>query len=281
MNRPYLVFLLTSALLGIIILGCKDKDTKLASRWKNAEITVDGDAADWAGTLNYLEKEKLGYGVQNDGSNLYLCLQFDRPMQRRAMMFGFTVWFDSTAHDKKVFGIRFPLGMQNSDKAWTPDVEPSGEEVERPQPQQRRDEMLSEIEIIGPDKDDRNRISAHNAYGIQAAMNEFSAEPVYELKIPLHVLKGQPYAIASNPGQTISLGFEMGEFDRAKMREGMMGRRGGGFGGGRPGGGIGGGRPGGGGFGGGRPGGFGGRGANRSEMSEPLKVWAKVQLAAQ
>jgi hypothetical protein len=207
------------------------------------------------------------------------------------MMFGFTVWLDSTARNKKILGIRFPIGAQNYDDNWTPDFGPRREEgfegppprgeegTDEPPPrreggfegQQRFAEMLSEIEIIGPDKDDRNRIPVHNAYGIQVAMSEFSAELVYELKVPLHVLKGQPYAITAAAGKAISLGFEMGELDREKMRE-QFGRGRGGFGGGRPGGGMGGGPPGG--F--GRPGGPGG---SRPEMPKPLKVWTKVQLA--
>jgi hypothetical protein len=284
MNGQYLGFLLISALPGIIFLSCKDKDAKLNSRWKNAEIVVDGDAADWSGSLTYWEKEKLALGVQNDESYLYLCLQPDRQTQRRAMMFGFTIWLDSTAQDKKILGIRFPIGMQNYEDEWTPDFGPQGEEgLDGPpqrneggfEGQQRFAEMLSEIAIIGPDKDDRNRIPVNNTYGIKVAITEFSSEPVYELKVPLHVLKGQPYVIAAAAGETISLGLELGELDREKMREQMMGR--GGFGGGRPGGGIGGGRPGGGMGGGRRPGGFGG---NRPEMPKPLKVWTKVQLAS-
>jgi len=173
-------------------------------------------------------------------------------------MFDFTVWLDSTARDKKILGIRFPIGMQNYDNKWTPDFGPRNEEsLEGPQP--RFAEMLREIEIIGADKEDRNRVPLNNKYGIQLAITEFSSEPVYELKVSLHNLHGQPYAVAATPDETISLGFEMGELDRGKMRE-QMGGRGGGMGGGR------------------RPGGFGG---DRTEMPEPIKVWAKVQLAVQ
>jgi hypothetical protein len=96
---------LTNALLGIILIGCKEEDAKLASRWKSAEIVIDSDAAEWAGFLTYLEKEKLAFGVQNDESSLFLCLQPDRRTQRQVMMLGFTVWLDSTAHNKKILGI--------------------------------------------------------------------------------------------------------------------------------------------------------------------------------
>jgi len=258
MNGPFFCFVLTNALLGIILIGCKDEDAKLASRWKSAEIVIDGDAAEWSGALTYLEKEKFAFGVQNDESYLYLCLQPDRQAQRQAMMFGFTVWLDSTARDKKILGIRFPIGMQNHDRSWTPEFGSRSEGGFDGQ-QPRFAEMLQEIEIIGPDKDDRNRVPVSNKYGIQVAITEFSSVPVYELKIPLHNLNGQPYAVAAAAGKAISLGFEMGELDRGKMREQMMGGRGGGMGGGR------------------RPGGFGG---DRPEMSKPIKIWTKVQLAA-
>jgi len=90
---------------------------------------------------------------------------------------------------------------------------------------------------------------------------------ICELKIPLAVASGRPYAIGIAPGKTLSVGFEMGEMNREKMRE-RMGQRGGG----RPSGGM----PPGGGFpGGGRPGGMGSGfpGGGRPDQSEMFKAF--------
>jgi hypothetical protein len=194
-------------------------------------------------------------------------------------MFGFTLWFDPAGKNKKVFGVRFPIGMMNYDSEGMPDPMQRTEEGGAMPPQ--FEAMLREVEVIGPEKDDRNRFTAGGSFGIQAATLDSPDGLVCELKIPLQSAPGRPYAIASNPGQTLSLGFEMGELDREKMRE-RMGREGGGFGG-RPGGG-----PPGGGFPpggrmprGGRSGGFPGEmPPGRERMMNAFKVWLHVNLAA-
>jgi hypothetical protein len=251
-----------------------DEKPEVASRWRNAEIKVDGADTEWAEAITYLEKEKLGFGLKNDSSDLYICLKFDRAIQRQAMMFGFTIWFDPAGKNKKTFGVRFPIGMMNFESDFMPELmAPMEEGGER---QKQFAAMLREVEVFGPDKDDHNRFVAGSSFGIQAATFDSPAGLVCELKIPLQSAAGRPYAIAAASGQTLSLGFEMGEFDRGKMRE-RMGREGGGFGGGRPGGGL----PPGGGFppGGGRPpGGFPGGGLGR--MPSAFKVWMRVNLAA-
>ncbi|MCG3117913.1 MAG: hypothetical protein ALAOOOJD_00028 [bacterium] len=143
--------------------------------------------------------------------------------------------------------------------------------------------MRDEIEVIGPDKDDRNRFAANSSFGIQAACTGAPDTLICELKIPLQMAPGRPYAIGAVPGQTLSLGFEMGEMNREKMRE-RMGQRDGGLGGRRPGGGMppGGGTPGGGrrpgGMGDGPPGGMPREGGMK--MPKPFKIWLPLKLAA-
>jgi hypothetical protein len=253
-----------------------DDKQEVASHWRSAEIKVDGADSEWAEAITYLEKEKLGFGLKNDSSDLYICLKFDRAIQQQAMMFGFTLWFDPAAKNKKTFGVRFPIGMMNFESDFMPDpMAPMDEGSER---QKQFAAMLREVEVLGPEKDDRNRFLAGSSFGIQAATFDSPAGLVCELKIPLQSAPGRPYAIAANVGQALSVGFEMGEFDRGKMRE-RMGREDGG----RPGGGLppGGGFPPGGGMprGGGRPpGGFPGGGPER--MPSAFKVWMRVNLAA-
>jgi hypothetical protein len=132
--------------------------------------------------------------------------------------------------------------------------------------------MLQELEVLGPEKEDRNRFSVGSSFGIHAATSESqTGHFVCEIQIPLKSAQGRPYAIGAEVGKELSMGFEMGELDREKMRERM--RSGGGpFGGGRPPGGM---PPGG-----GRSGGFpGGRQDGGMRMSNPFKVWMHVTLA--
>lgn len=140
----------------------------------------------------------------------------------------------------------------------------------------RADIMLSEIDILESDRNIRNRLAVVNTEGIQAAASD-SAELFIELKIPLHSDFDRPYALEAKAGQPFSLGFEMGELDREKIRERMM--NGGGPRGGMPPGGM---PPGGGsgGFGGGMRGGRpGGTPPGMQDMPKPFKVWLLVKLA--
>ncbi|MGH7599084.1 MAG: STN domain-containing protein [bacterium] len=271
--RRKLIFFIALVLSWQMALA--DEKQEVASRWRSAEIKVDGADTEWTEAITYLEKEKLGFGLKNDSSDLYICLKFDRAIQRQAMMFGFTLWFDPAGKNKKAFGVRFPIGMMNFESEFMPDpMTPMDEGDERPK---QFTAMLREVEVLGPEKDDRNRFLAGSSFGIQAATFDSPAGLVCELKIPLQGAAGRPYAIAAALGQTLSLGFEMGEIDREKMRE-RMGREGGPFGGGRPQGGM----PPGGGTRGGRFRGGGPEGGPPGGMRMPsaFKVWRRVNLAA-
>jgi hypothetical protein len=271
MKRKFFLFF---AFILLWEMAFADEKKEVASQWRGPEMKIDGADGEWPEAITYLEKEKFGFGVKNDSSHLYLCLKFDREIQRQAMIFGFTIWFDPAGKNKKTFGVRFPIGMVNFDSEFMPDPMQPMEEGDVMSPQFAA--MLREIEVLGPDKDDRNRFSASSAFGIQTATAESPNGLVCELKIPLRISPGQPYAIAANMGQMMSVGFEMGELDRGKMRE-RMGREGGPFGGGMPpgglppGGGVRGGRPPGGMPGGGRPGAM--------NMPKAFKIWRNVTLA--
>lgn len=272
MRRKF-VFFVALVLLSKITIA--DEKQEVASRWRSAEIKVDGSDSEWTEVITYLEKEKLGFGLKNDSSDLYICLKFDRAIQRQAMMFGFTLWFDASAKNKKTFGLRFPIGMMNFESDFMPDpMAPMEEGGER---QKQFTAMLREVEVLGPEKDDRNRFLAGSSFGIQAATFDSPAGLVCEVKIPLQSAPGRPYAIAAALGQTLSVGFEMGELDREKMRE-RMGREGGPSGGGRPPGGM---PPGGGTRGGRFPGGRPEGGPpGGMKMPSAFTVWRRVNLAA-
>jgi ribosomal protein S6 len=242
---------------------------EIASQWHNAEIKIDGADSEWVGTLAYLEKEKLAYAIRNDSSAIYFCLEFDHEIQRQATMFGFTIWFDPTGKNKKTFGVRYPIGMSNYEGGSMFDLMQMRENPEALQSQIAH--MRSEIEVIGPEKDDRNRFAVNGTFGIQAVCIEAPTALICEFKIPLQAAPGRPYAVGAAAGKGLSIGFEMGEMDRGKMRE-RLGGRGGGM---PPGGFPGGGRP---------PGGMSGDGPPNEmqpgmRMPNPFKIWFPVKLA--
>jgi hypothetical protein len=133
-------------------------------------------------------------------------------------------------------------------------------------------EMLKEIEVLGPEKNDRNRISRANNFGIEATLEDTLGVMSYELKIPLKSTNEHPYAISQGIGSTISVGLEGGKFNREMMGERMRMR------GGMPGG-EGGVPPGGMSPGEGKPSEGAPGGRERGKMPEPIDFWAKVSLA--
>jgi hypothetical protein len=263
MKKLYLYFLGISILLLLtsVVWG---KDPNFKSNWRQADIIVDGNESEWAGSFIYLEEIKIGIGIKNDGDNLYVILKTtDANKQRQIMRMGLTIWLDATGKKKKNLGIHYPIGMQAYGM-------PSaiGQQSDEPNNELKKQftEMLKEVEILGPEKNDRNRVPRINNFGIEVSLNDTLGVMIYELKIPLKSTKEFPYAVGANAADIISLGLETGEFNREMMRgERPPGRRGERPPGGRP--------PG---ERGERP--SGGRGGDM--MPEPIKFWAKVALAS-
>jgi hypothetical protein len=124
---------------------------------------------------------------------------------------------------------------------------------------------MTELEILGPGKNDRKRIQVTEAKGIDINVAPSSGMLVYEIKVPLIQSAECPYAVGAQPGKKVGIGFESPKLDIERMRRRM--------GGGIPG--IGG-RPGMGGV----PGiGRGPGGGMRPELPPDLKFWLSVQLA--
>jgi hypothetical protein len=278
MKRTIVLLLLVS------LAGCKPKEWAVNSAPVQEPVTIDGDAAEWSEELRFNDEATLGYAVRNDSENLYLCLRVDKSLFNQVMRGGLTVWFDPDAKTREILGIHYPMGMQDrvpGERMEPPDREEQGnwgQPGQRGSKQQGMDprgmKMLGEMEILGPEKDDRNRASAQNNFGIQAAIGGVPEEPVYELKIPLQSGKGKPYAIETGAGAEISIGLITGKVE-------AMRRGGGPGGGGRGGRGGGMGRGGGGGM--GPDGGMGGpppgMEGDPSASTEPIKLWLRVRLA--
>lgn len=261
-----------SFIVFLVTLGCKKLE--LSSDWKDREITIDGDHTDWVNALSYVEDKEVSIGLMNDEEYLYVCLvPGNRPMQSQIVRLGFTVWLDGEGGNKKNFGIRYPLGMMKSGVS----VRELGFGGRKPEGEldvgrfgELMEQSLSELEIVGPEKNDVRRMNIEQVEGIDIEVGNTTGRFVYELKVPLVQGENHPYAVGVEGMSTIGIGFETAEIDRDEMRAGMQERMGGMRGGGR----SGGGRTGGGRMGGGM------RGGARPEMPKPLKVWTTVHLAA-
>ena len=259
-------------LLMVLAAGCSHDG--IASHWSRHAVTIDGDQDDWQGTLKRTRDQDVAVGVMND--DIYLYVTLSSPNQRtmaQIMRGGFTVWFDPRGRQRKVLGIRYPLGaaaLGVEDEGWR-----RAGRGQRPDPAGLLKSMRSTelfVEVSGPAKDDLAHVPLTSEGGIQVAIG-WSAYGhfVYELRIPLEPGDSSPHAVGAAPGQTIAIGFEGGGMARQDRR-----RPSGGFSGGRGGGRGGMGQPGGGrsGFSGGGRG-----GAGRGQMGQPIHYWVRVTLA--
>ncbi|HUN64722.1 MAG TPA: hypothetical protein VMW43_01370 [Bacteroidota bacterium] len=278
MQRSFIRLLLLSSLYGLMIFtGCGV--TTLQSEWRGSGITIDGSDTEWGSSLLLFEKEKVAVGIANDESNLYLCIKcMDRSLQQKIIRGGLTVWLDSAGSDHKIFGIHFPVGMQSGDSPRRMEDRADSENPDQASREAERDFLsrMYEMEVLGGENMVLEKFQNLHPSGMQLAISDSTGPIVYELKVPFRTRAGQRYAIGTDAGGTIGIGFETGQLNKRPARQEMSGE--GGEGGGM-GGGMGGGRRGGG-MGGGRRGGGMRGGGSRSDVNEdPLQLWAKIHLA--
>ncbi len=252
-------------LFAIFFIACDH--FQLSSIWRDSEVTIDGRHDDWLNALMYFEEENISLGLQNDESFLYICMVVENPMIRSQIMGqGLMLWFEPAGGKKRIFGIKYPVGMPEEERQMRrmregdAPMKPRREEQEPEGIRQTPMRQMTELEILGPGKDERIRLPIKEAKGININLSASSGTLVYELKIPLSQDEQNPYAIGTQAGSSIGIRLETPKINRSNMRRGMAG-----------------GMPGGGGRGGmGRmPG-----GGMGFRMPEPLKVKAIVQLAS-
>ena len=260
----FILFILT-----ILFVACDQ--FHLSSIWRDREVTIDGKHNDWLNALMYFEEENISLGLLNDESFMYICMIVEDPMIRSQIMIqGFTLRFKPDGGKKRIFGIKFPVGMSEEEmqmrgmRAGVVPMKPKRENLDSERVRQAPMRQKTELEILGPGKDESVRMPIEQAKGIHVTINSSSGTLVYELKIPLSQDEQNPYAIGAKAGSTIGKRLEAPKFRRPNMRRGVAG-----------------GMPGGGGRGGmgGMSGGGMRGGGMRPRMPGPLKIKAAVQLA--
>jgi len=266
----FLYLLMVIALVGGVSVGCGSEE-ELMSTALDREITVDGDAGDWEGILQFVEDGNMSYGLTNDSQSMYIVLVVgDREVRRQIIMSGLYLWFDPEGEESKQFGIRFPIGLQED----IADMMPLLQEQDPGKLSESFDETVKEMLVIGPHDQSWRRAPVGTVDGIETAAKADPNMLVLEFRVPVSNDGQYGYGVGAFPGDVIGLGVETPKIDVEEMREQMKAA-----GGGR--GGMGGGKSGG--MGGGRGGGRGGGGASggqRQEIPDPIKVWTRVHLAA-
>jgi uncharacterized membrane protein YgcG len=219
---------------------------------------IDGVLDEWEGKLFSLKGEKLGFGVMNDDSTLYIAMTTYNRQTIMQIMRGLTIWIDPNGKKNKSFGIKYPIGadmtglmaMSNRNSDQTEDFEYliTQKLLKQNSMQYIKDDILQFRNIDNGEK------------GIQVKIFYSDGEINYELKVPFS-------EFGAEPSEKISIGFESIPMQRPSgSSDHSSGKSRGGRGGGMSGGGKGGGQ---------RSGGMQGK---MKSMPEPVNLWLDINL---
>jgi uncharacterized membrane protein YgcG len=267
-----------------MVMGCGMEE--MYSVWCDRQITIDGldEGTEWENALHLVAKGEITVGLLNDKRMLYLRLSTrNQAIQRQVLTAGLTVWFDETGGKEQIYGVHFPLPIQNRRPGLERRPASGRDGVKRMEPPDSPDPFSEisrgDIEITRPGKNEHSMISADHSspYSIRCRVGNTKGALVYELRVPLIRDENSFHGIAVNKPKIIGIGLVTGEDEQPRQD---MGDRGGRGGGGRPGG-MGGGQEGRGGGMGQPPQGPPGDMGGIRETMKPINQWLKVHLAEQ
>jgi hypothetical protein len=262
----------------MVCAGCKSLPL-LESQWRGNDITIDGNATEWNDIIDYPQDFKMGIGVINDSTYLYLCLTSDdRATTSQILRFGFTVCFERKAQKGERFGVYFPVGGN------LPGPQRGGMENDTAVMRERMKAALETLALLGPGENDTLPMRTHIAesLGVVVRIKPSHEHCVYELKVPLNRDSILNYAIDLGKDTLLNVTLESCAPERENRPSSDMG---GGGHGGMGHGGMAGGRGSGmghGGMGGGRGGGHGGTGhrmGQKGHEAEPFSQTFTIKIA--
>jgi hypothetical protein len=255
----FIIFSLT------LFYGCKSPE--ITSYWRDSDVKIDGNSEDWQGkTWIIKDLNNVLVGFMNDENYLYLSLTIsDRALQHQIAFSGFTFWFDRSGGEEKIFGVHYPLGMEEMGMPGDRRRKMQEQNFSRDSLPAFPENFSDELDIYEPTKGKHIRMRKQETGGIDVVLHLSRGLLVYEMKIPITDKGTQLYVIGTTAESTIGVGVET-------VSNEMTGRRGDRqkMGGGQGGGGMDGRR-------GGGPGEM--PPSGRGGIREPLKLWIKVKLA--
>ncbi len=242
------------------LMSCKDNS--INSQATIITPIIDGVLDEWEGKLFTQKGEKLGFGVMNDDSTLYIALTtYDRQSIMQILR-GLTIWIDPNSKKNKSFGIQYPI---ETDMASLMDI--SNRNVDENENFEyfitQRLLQQSSIQYINNGIVQYRDID--NGEGMQVKIFYSNGEINYELKIPFTDYSTEIL-------EKISIGFESAPLQRpSRSSDHSSGQSRGGRGGGMSGSGMSGAGKGGG----QRTGGMQGK---MNGMPESINLWLDIKL---
>jgi len=263
---------IASLIISFYISGCS-QPKYITSEWNIEEHKQVENIP--VTSYQYDRESKIFYRITNDNNNLYIHLNaIDETTQTKVLMFGFTVWIDTTARNKNQMGIKYPLARNERKQSMETKINRSGD-FRRTNQENRTSliNQLNEIELIGfEDKKNIIHLYAKNENDIRGEIKLGENGALhYKLTLPFKRI-----GIETLKNETVlSLLMESGNMEMMKPSGGGGKPGAGGMGSGRPGGAV------------GRPGAGMGMGRNpqamqrgKQELSKPVKIKLIIKLSA-
>lgn len=204
----------TLALALIPLAGCSGSKA-VQSIPPVAPLAVDGDVADWSGSVQPVEgKDGIAMGITNEADAVYVSLIVRNPgYLRQITRTGLVLWLDADGGKSKTLGVRFPIGLaEERGMGMMPEARPSSREELGEAMRERFVASLDEMVVLRDGADEGARMPTAAPSGLSAAGTLAYGELVLEYRIPLG--DGLGATLASTPGTRIGVGFVTPEIRR-------------------------------------------------------------------
>lgn len=245
-SSKYIIFFVFAILL--LLVACSKKPIYTSNHIEGPAV-VDGVLKEWSVPMNYDKKSDMEYGIGNDEKYLYVNMKItNKVLTNKIFITGLTLWIDTVGKNKKMYGIKYPIGQGRKRDNREITRERIQGEIRRPvRPDlQRKPELM---EIIGfTKKGARELADPEGTPGMHLSVSRNQLGTFYyEARILLDKIITDVGAYLTDTTRLLSIGFETGYIDMPNMAGRSPGMRSGGGGSRMPGGRTGGGgRPGGG-----------------------------------
>lgn len=221
-------FFLCFVVLALCSLGIA-KDKVVQSQWTATPPTIDGSNSDWeGGTLTLYKKTKVNYAFRNDDDNLYVIFIFTEPSRAYLSTIreaGITLWLNTDGKKKKKYGIRFAIKTVSADNYIQIVEQMMGETMPEEKRQQIRTKESYQIfhnEVI--DKEGEAPIISSGPTAPEFGTSGGREQVIYEFKVPLKKDDTQPVGIGTQPGGSLTIGFEWGGSTKEMRQQKITGQ---------------------------------------------------------
>jgi len=184
------------------------------SQWASIPMTIDGADSDWeGGVLTLNKKTQVDFAFRNDADNLYVLFVFNDPRQFMSTIreAGITLWFNPDGGKKKKYGVRFAIKTVSADNYIAILEKMMSESLSEEKKQEIRSKESYQIfhnEVIDKKGEAPEIVSGPAAPTFSTAGGREVL--TYEFRVPLKKDEEHPVGIGTEPGNTLTIGFEWG-----------------------------------------------------------------------